>query len=444
MNINTNAHTQKPFYPELASHKFSGSIFQYICIKAATDISILRMEPKTRNISILHPIFFEDFKPTDGFIPGPFSFIPMSSTLILSYENGCLITIDFLKKELINVLNQSASNLTHKPVVQILLDPIDCNMIYLLYEDSTMIKYNINLEENSYFLDKFTKFHEKTSFHTKTNRFIYKHKENDVLELKRSFLETMPELNYFSAYNKEIPMKNPLSYHKFNCSFISKAQIHISPFFERINAKSEKNGKRLAVFAYIGFDGFLRIFDYFWWTPLISYKSHYGGFNSLSFSEKGDLIALAGHDDNITILDLLTYKTLTITGHRSFPTKVLISEPENNIIRVLPSALDSYISISEFDKRVFELETDEFRSEGVKEDRFPKRILYQETERMPLKPLYFLKVSNEGVGDIEYFEGYLFVNGYDGIVSVWNYDTEELKNKGILLYLINMDIFFLL
>jgi len=94
---------------------------------------------------------------------------------------------------------------------------------------------------------------------------------------------------------------------------------------------------------------------------------------------------------------ILAYKTLTISA------TALPSRSPNQSIRVLASARDSFISISEFDKRMFFfLKTDEFR-QGIKDNTsLPKRILHQETKKNRLKPLYFLKVNKE-VENLEAF-----------------------------------------
>ena len=440
MNVNTNASASKPFYAQSAYlHTFSSKCPKYLAIKASQDLSILQILDDEQ-LSVLHSLSFEDLKPADGFFPLQFDFIsgdnPEKSSLLVAYENGCLINIDFLKKDVISVVNSQPNALTHKPVYQILLDPLNPKEVLTIFEDSTALKYNIDYPESEFYLGKFAKFEEKTSFNPKLNKFIYKHKDNDFLEQKRNWDPAFPELNFFACINKQklkdSQPQNPLAYYKFNCNFMSNACFYLSPFFEKINAKPSK-GKtpEVGVFAYVGFDGYLRVFDYFWFTPLFSFKSRSGGFSSICFSPNGDLIGLTGHDDTITVLDLNSFKSLSITGHRSFTTKVIIQEPENNIVRVLAASLDSFFTLSEFDKRIFMLEEDNNTRRIECNDKFPRRVVFNELERLSLKPNFFLKVSNDGIGSFELFSRFLFINSYDGTVGVWNFECpeEHRKNK---------------
>lgn len=435
MNINTNAQTQKPFYPLTVIMPHSS----YFAVKAANDLSILKVQDK--DITVFNSLMIEEFKNTEGFIPVQFNFVKEEleekSSILVAYENGKLIQMNFFTKEIIKILNNMPINSTHKQASMIINDPINKYEFFIVYEDSTVLKYGVKYEESQYFLEKISKFEQKTSFNPINNRFKYKHKDNDFLEMKKATSNNLPELHFFYALNKDPHQKNPISYHKFSCNKISHMEFCISPFFSSISAQASKTvPPQYGVMAYVGLDGFLRIFDYFWWVPLVSYKSFFGGFNHVAFSEKGDLVALAGQDDNITVLDLLTMRSLVIQGHKSFVSKVMISEPEPNIMRVLASSLDSFLSMSEFDKRLFGLDDDNNAREMKKVERFPKKQSFHDKEKMAIKPLYFLKVSNDGLAGFDLFNDFLFIFSYDGVVSVWTFEMylealdpkEEFKN----------------
>lgn len=430
MNINTNANTQKPFFP--LTKFLSSSVF--FAVKAANDLSILQVE--NHDISVFNAIQFEELKQNEGFTPMQFDFLrKKKEDLILAYENSTVLHINFLKKEIIKVINALPCNISHKPVSFIVNDPVNSEEFFLIFEDSTMLKYSVKYEENLEFLNKITRFEAKTSFNAATNRFKYRHKDNDLIELKKITLENQPELSFFCALNREKTLKNPISYHKFCCNYITSLTFCVSPFFEKLGAQPSKTSAELfAVMAYAGLDGFLRIFDYFWWGPLISYKTFFGGINQICFSEKGELLGIAGQDDNITILDLLTMRSLVIQGHKSFISKVFITEIEENVIRVIASSFDSFVSISEFDKRVFLLDDDNNVRKEEKIEKSIKRSCFQNHEKMTIKPLYFLKLSNDAIAGFEIFNSFLFVMAFDGVVGVWAFETLDnlRENKGNL------------
>lgn len=440
MSINTKANTSKPFYPQASflSCNPPDSKFKYLAVKAAQDLSILQLY--NDEIEVLHTLTLSELKINEGFIPNAFEFINgktvKESQLLIAYENGSILIMDFLKKDIATILNPLPSAITHNLVSQIIISCENNKEVFILFEDSSLIKYNTTYEENSSFINKMEKFDKKTNFNLKINRFKYKHKENDFIEAKRLLHEQIPEMNYFILINKPHSnlAYNPQAFYKFNCSFISYIETKSSPFFQHINAKpSKSNTSHYAVLAFTGFDGFLRIFDYFWMTPLISYRSNYGGYNHFSFSNKGDLIALCGHDDNITVLDLITFRTITIIGHKSFPMKVMLSEIEPFIIRVLACSLDTFISVSEFDRRIFNLEEDNNSRKEDTPKKFPMRILYKDDEKTCLKPLYFLKVSKEGIPSFNLFEGYLFVSAYDGMIGVWSFQEKETHREAMII-----------
>ena len=162
MNVNTNASSHKPFFAQSAFLPvFTPHSPKYLAIKASQDLSILQIL-EDEQLSVMHSLSFDELKPTDGFFPVSFEFIPgeniEKSSLLVAYENGCLINMDFIKKDVISVLNPQPSLLSHKVVSQIILDPLNNREVFMIFEDSSMMKYNLDYEENEFYLEKFTKF----------------------------------------------------------------------------------------------------------------------------------------------------------------------------------------------------------------------------------------------------------------------------------------------
>lgn len=85
----------------------------------------------------------------------------------------------------------------------------------------------------------------------------------------------------------------------------------------------KQSSQDVSVLVMTSLNGYLLIYEYYKMEPLLSFKSHFGGINSFTFSENYELIALSGQNDNITILDLNTKSWISCEGHISFVSKAI-------------------------------------------------------------------------------------------------------------------------
>lgn len=195
--------------------------------------------------------------------------------------------------------------------------------IMVLFNDSTVMKYKLSVESNhSYFIEKLKKFEAKTSFSKAHNKFKYKKKNRNQMVYGAVLNENLVEFNHFYAYNEDFPVQNPISYFKFNHRSITDLLIKKHKSFSKTLQK-KSNPTDTTIFALLSLNGYMVIYEYYKMEPLLSFKGAYGGFNSMTFSDNCEMIALSGQNDCITVLDLNTMKTIVCEGHKSFVSKAI-------------------------------------------------------------------------------------------------------------------------
>lgn len=105
-------------------------------------------------------------------------------------------------------------------------------------------------------------------------------------------------MNFIGCTNLNKDLPNPYNFYKFNCTTITDVCLKSHTFFQYLGAKpfltKKKDYHLFIILAFVGYDGFLRIFDYNRINPLLSFKSHFGGFQCIKFSEDCELIGLGG------------------------------------------------------------------------------------------------------------------------------------------------------
>ncbi|RYE41600.1 MAG: hypothetical protein EOP48_23865 [Sphingobacteriales bacterium] len=69
-----------------------------------------------------------------------------------------------------------------------------------------------------------------------------------------------------------------------------------------MNGGSNSKDMDMTVLAFVSLDGYLVIYDFITMEPRLSYKSNFGGLNSLSFSEDCELVALLEDDNGMELL----------------------------------------------------------------------------------------------------------------------------------------------
>lgn len=98
-------------------------------------------------------------------------------------------------------------------------------------------------------------------------------------------------MNFIGYTNLYKDQPNPHNFYKFNCTTITDVCLKSHTFFQYLgakpyfsestspskNKKSETNNQYI-ILAFVGYDGYLRIFDFYRINPLLSFKSHFGGF----------------------------------------------------------------------------------------------------------------------------------------------------------------------
>lgn len=401
-----------------------------IGIKGALAIDIIQIIEG--DVSIKGELVY-DLKNEEGYIETAFIILPLRTNLefLIGFDNGSILHYSFEGQIILKFFNKSSS-FKDKTVIKIIMDPTENNVFIVLFKDSTILKYSLNQEdkESDYFLGELAKFEKKTNFNPKFNKFIYRHKENDLMERKSVITLETPELDAFIANNKCTDFVNPISYAKYNCSFISDLIIKKNSNQHSLKTQISKRDGTSSILAYVGFDGYLRIFDYHWNTPLLSFKSYYGGFNSLEMSQDGNLIIIGCQSDEIIVFDLKSLRILSILGHKSFITRTISINVEEFVIRIFATSMDCNISISEFDVRIFQFEDEnekKIREEEI--NKFPKRIFLRENGKINLKPLILHKFAEDSIGFLEISSNYIATSSMDSNVTIWKFMNNE-KGKG--------------
>lgn len=287
--------------------------------------------------------------------------------LIIGYESGLVIA--YTESKLMNALNfdlDEQETIYKQPVRQIITTPNEDEII-VGFKDSSLFKYNIKYEDrNPLFLQKCMKATTKTVF---TNREKYRYKKSRNGITKGAYLsDTNPE--HSNLYLLSTLRSNPNGYYKFNCRTITHAAVvehqrFRSSFLKYSQAKSN------AIMALVNSEGYFVVFDYERMEPQFSCKSFYGGYSSFSFSAGYEFLALAGHDDCITVLSVENLAVVKCVGHRSFVSRALFQnialsqkasleeakqegEREIGFVRLIGGSMDGRLSFFELDKKIFQ------------------------------------------------------------------------------------------
>ena len=368
-------------------------------------------------------------------------------TMVIGFRSGLVAHVGCNSKKVLGLYNHDDKNkapYTHKnqPVSFITAVPeTNGDEVLVLFADSTIMKYQLSLKSsNTPFIEKIKRFEQKTNFQEHLNRFKYNQKKKSTWSYGSLLNNTSPEFRLFYAHNDSFPLENPLSYWKFNHRTITAIAVQRHESFSR-TLFNDKNIKEATVFAFVSLDGFLVIYEYYKMTPKLSYKTSFGGINSLVFSENCELVAMGGQDDCITVLDLKTKQTLRCEGHKSFVTRVIFqtipyrkiidqnlagkvtkqTSQENDeasackIIRIIGGSMDGSLSFFEFDKNIFKPSKEETFEEREGIWRLTQEKL---TDSIKLKPTS-IHSSEYAIGWIEILENMLFKSDYSGGVSVY-------------------------
>ena len=355
-------------------------------------------------------------------------------TLVVGYKSGAIQI--YSQNKLINILN--VDQLTHEPcyqrsVTQILQTP-DPRYIVAVFDDSSMIKYSIEKKNSSpTFFEKLNEFTSKITFSNLADQRFNKAKDGFI---QGGYLSrTYPEQSVIYGLNEE--QSNPIGYFKFNCKTIADAVIISHQRFRQSFLKNSEE-KSTTVLAFVNYDGYFVVFDYEKMEPRFSLKSYFGGYNALVFSPDCLYVALAGHDDCITVLNTETLAAVRIIGHRSFASRAIFQtipfmensiDSENSLaerfagkefMRVIGGGMDGLISFTEIQKTAF-------TNQGIVTNPkiWPKFVsLNKLPEKVEIKPLHTEKVE-EAVGWIEIVDNLMLVCMMNGGIATYEVLTKK-------------------
>ena len=239
-------------------------------------------------------------------------------TLLIGYRSG-LIAV-YSQKRMINLLNFNKTGMEalHKqPVIQFVVTG-NQQEFFAVFNDSSMLKFNYKSESSSLlFIENLKKFVSKISFSKQHNKVNFKKRTDNDMAAGYIACETSPELSFFYASNHDTSGGNPLCYYKFNCRTISDVVIISHPRFRKSFLKNT-TGSQNTILAYVNYDGYLCVYDYEKMGPQFSLKSFFGGYSTITFSPNCEFLALSGHDDCLTILQVDSLAVVRCIGHRSF------------------------------------------------------------------------------------------------------------------------------
>ena len=424
--MNTASQNAKPFYSQCSVTTIKENL-KLFAFQTSSTISILKCENLNswRNFSQI------DLKePTLQKVPiSHFEFLPPPSEnlesytkeIMIGYRNGLVLHVNYIENIVLNKFNQLDIEEGEKyvSVQSILFSPKNNIGFYVLFSNNLLMHYLMEKTgENQEFLDEKSRIVDKKKPNSKNKAKALL--SSNSYEIKHNRFEGMPELNFSSGRNLDKIAKNPTSFYFFDCAAISDATFHQNNHFKKLGSEF--------IFAFVGYDGFLRIFDLELRKPLFSFKSNYGGFTNLSFNKYGDLVALSGHDDNIVVLNLSNFGYLTIEGHKSFMTKVILKDLDEKYIRVYASSMDGTVSITDVNTFEIGLKTS-FDTQIVDKKKGPTKVFFSDykSKRVMAKNINF--ACNEGVGNIIFNDPQFLTAGYDGGIAVWNIENENDKKK---------------
>jgi len=427
VNLNASSLPSRIFYSQCAITPIKDN-FKLFAFQTSSTISLIKCEniikwnvfsqidlkdPSVQKLTISH---FE-------FLPSASeNFDSYTKEMLIGYRNGMIVHINYLENSILNKFNVLEMEEREKiiSVQSIIINPKTPNNFYVLFSNSLLMQYSIEkTEENQPFLEEKSRIvDKKKAAKNKNKSFI---KENNF-EINHNKYEGMHEFNFHYGRNLDKLAKNPMNFMFFKCNAISEAKILQNNYFRKLGIEM--------ILAFVGYDGFLRIYDLEQKKPLISFKSNYGGFNNLFFNKTGDLVALSGQDDNIVILSLSNYAYLTIEGHKSFITKVVLNDIDEKHVRVIAGSMDGTFSIT--DINTIEIGLKNLTNSQFNDKRkYPIRIFFSDFQSKRINAMNINNGNNEGIGSIMFHDPHLIVAGYDGVVSVWSIEIEKERTKEI-------------
>lgn len=431
MNLNTSCSSSRPFYSQCSITKIKDN-FKLFAFQTSASISLIKCENNTKwsvytQIELKDPLVQRQNVSHFEFLSTPSENLDSyTKEMLIGYRNGLLLQINYLENSIINKFNivNYEEGEKYVSVQSILLNPIDPFTFYVLFSNSVLVKYALEkTEENQSFLEEKSRIVDKKKPIKNKNKTQVK--ENNNFKIIPNKYPLTPELNFTQGINLDKEAKNPLSFFFFsNCNAILEASLTQNAYF------FNKYGANL-LFTFVGYDGFLRIYDIETATPLLTFKSNYGGLNHFCYNSTGDLIGLAGHDDNIVLLDVETQNYITIEGHRSFVSKVILQDLTDNFIRVFAGSMDGNVSITDFSLEDVGIIKKSLNSEKNLKDKtkLPLKIIFNDFQAKRTKAKNINLGNCEGIGSIIFHEPHFIAAGFDGTVTIWSLEMEKENKK---------------
>jgi len=425
-SCNTTANLTPPFYAKINFTKsLSGG--KILGIKTSQSITFLFfknaeleepkkfvLEDEVLNKQVISSFIFKDEVYSSASPP----------SMLIGYKSGVIAHADCFEEKVLGLYNFDEKNKNANKTATvshlITLPSPDNNEVLALFEDSTMMKYNVETQsQNTFFIEKLKKFEAKINFDKALNKFKHKTKTKNNIRYSSYITELKPEFSHFYAFTQDSTIQNPLAYYKFNHRTISDIVVKKHSLFTKV-ASREFSETEITVLAFTSLDGFLTIFELRRMKPILSYKSRFGGINSLNFSENCEMLALSGQDDCITVLNLLSLTAVYCEGHRSFVSRAIFHpisqhEEENDYVRVIGAGLDAKLTF-------WELHKNDFHQENQLSFPESSQPIQLNANTMSLakisKPLHIEQVK-DAIGSIEICENILAQCSYDGLISTY-------------------------
>ena len=422
----------RPYYSQISAASGNKQKKKYIAVKTATSITEVTLEGNTcadyQKVGITDRLSRESIS--------AFTYLPLnlsktgSPVLVIGYRSG-LISVHSESK-CINLLNldEKAEGIFLKQPVIHLLPAADKDQVLAIFNDSSMLRFNYNGDgSNALFLENLRIFSSKMSFNNQQNKITFRRKIVGDMVLGYHYCEDNHELSSFHATNKSSSAPNPVSYHKFNCRTIADAVV-ISHSRLKKKFLKQASGANDTIFAYVNFDGCLCIYDYDTMEPQFSIKSYFGGYSSLTFSPNCEYLALAGHDDCLTVVKLENLSVIRCVGHRSFVSKAVFQTipfkedcetaqdvadvfESNQVMRIVTGSMDGQLSVFEINKTDFS----DHSHRPISNKGIMHLDLSKEFEPLEVKPLSSFR-CDDGIGWIELVGNLLIVSCMDGVITI--------------------------
>ena len=442
--LNTSANLQRPYYAQI-SIATNGYEEKLIAVKTSSSIIVVKFD-KITFVDHKKLIFGDDR--LDRSTPISFTFKDILYTgnnmpdLVIGYRSGLVAVINPKDRKILNFLNYDDKKMEcikkAAPNLIISMPGTKNDEILVLYSDSTIMRYNTkNKGLNQLFQEKLKTFEEK-------KKFNFGRKTIGPFTFGSVYNDNNPEFNMLFARNTDEINMNPLEFIKFECKTISDINVVQHKSFGEIFKRKEE----FLVLALVTYNGYFLMYDYSRMESLFSFKSKFGGFSTFTFNNNYQLVALSGHDDCITVIDLITFGFFKCEGHKSFLSKVIFQtipskktkdydelshekekilensnfagkiqpKDEYNYNRIIAGSLDSNVSIWEFEKDFFN--THKY-SNIVNTKTLPVSINSQKYKKINiLQAISWFKMK-DAVGWIEIVDELLIINTFDGYISTY-------------------------